>query len=100
MRSLEVTIKPTKRGEPIKLIPISCLHVGHHSHEREKTQALLAQGLAEPNTYFVNLGDSGDNGTKQSPGASVYENPLNPWEQCIVIATLLRPLVAAGKLLW
>ena len=100
MRSLEVTIKPAKRGERIKLVPISCLHVGHHSHEREKTQELLARGLADPNTFFINLGDSGDNGTKQSPGASVYENPLNPWEQCIVIAALLRPVVAAGKMLW
>ncbi len=100
MRSLEVSLAPSKPGAPITIEICSCVHVGHNMHEREKTIEYFDRVLKAEDTYLVNLGDSGDNGTKQSPGGSVYENYLNPMEQAVVVATLFRPLVQRGKVLW
>lgn len=100
MRSLELGLTPSKIGRPITLHVLSCTHVGHSSHDRERTLELLETVRKTPDHYLVNLGDTGDNGTKTSPGASVYEQQLNPREQAIAIAVLFRPLVDAGKVLW
>ena len=100
MRSLNVVVPPSKAGRPITLHVVSCIHVGHKSHQREETLALFDRILQTPDHYLVNLGDTGDNGTKHGPGASVYEQVINPFEQAIVIAAIFRPLVDAKKVLW
>lgn len=101
MRSLEVYLTPPKKGAPVQLDLFSCIHIGHDCHLRDKTIELLDDVLNTPGRFLINLGDTFDNGTKQSPGASVYQQTMNPRDQLIVVASMFRPLVDAGKvMLW
>ncbi len=96
MKSLEVELTPAKDGWA-EIDVTSCIHFGHACHLREETLALFTEVLETPGRYLWSLGDNQDNGTKNSPGASVYENTHNPKQQLILSAAMYRPLVKAGK---
>ncbi len=96
MKSLKVELEPNKQGWA-EIDITSCLHFGHACHQRELTLALFDEVLKTPGRYLWSLGDNQDNGTKNSPGASVYENTHNPKQQLILSAAMYRPLVKADK---
>lgn len=100
MKALDVTVKPDKPGQKVTLHLICCLHIGHLTHDRDATLELFQRIYRKKNAYAVSLGDTIDNGTKQSPGASIYEQTANPLEQTLIAADLWEPIVKARKLLW
>lgn len=99
MKSLEIHLEPSKKDAEITVDIGSCLHFGHVCHEREMTLALFEEVLNTADRYYWSLGDNQDNGTKQSPGASVFEQTHNPREQLVLSAAMYRQLVKAGKVL-
>lgn len=99
MKCLELFIEPSKKDSEITIDIGSCLHFGHTCHEREMTLALFDEVQNTADRYFWSLGDNQDNGTKNSPGASVYEQTHNPKEQLILSTAMYRPLVKANKVL-
>jgi hypothetical protein len=96
LKSLKVELEPAKNGWA-EIDVTSCLHFGHACHLREQTLALFDEVMQTPGRYLWSLGDNQDNGTKNSPGASVYENTHNPKQQLILSAAMYRPLVKADK---
>ena len=100
MKSLELTVEPSKKGGDIEIDLASCIHVGHVCHEREATEKFFSDVYDTPDRYMASVGDNQDNGTKNSPGASWAEQTHNPREQLIVTAALYKPLVKRKKVLW
>lgn len=98
MESLDITLPVPKGRNSVEVKLGSCFHVGHMCHEREQTMQCLDEVLQTPGMFLWMLGDTFDNGTKNSPAASVYENTMNPQEQTIVVASMMRPLVEAYKI--
>lgn len=96
MKSLNVELEPAKDGWATIDIT-SCTHFGHACHQREMTLALFNEVRETPGRYLWSLGDNQDNGTKNSPGASVYENTHNPKQQLLLSVAMYRPLVKADK---
>lgn len=100
MKSLELTVEPSKKGADIDIDILSCLHAGHTCHEREKAEQAFEEVYETPDRFLVSVGDNQDNGTKNSPGASWAENTHNPREQLILTAALYKPLIKRKKVLW
>ena len=88
------------KGDRARLVLVSCIHVGHTCHARKHFLRWVEEEIMQPDTWCVMLGDTIDNGTKQSPGASIWEQTKNPKDQTLEAWGLLRPLVDAGKVLW
>ncbi len=97
MKCLELTLQPNKDGWA-EIDWLSCMHFGHTSHEREMSLALLDEACNIPGRSLWSLGDNQDNGTKNSPGASVYEQTHNPRGQLLLTAAIFRKAVQLGKL--
>lgn len=98
MRSLSVHLRPSKKGRPIELYPFSCSHLGHVCHARDAMLSFFKYILSDPDRYMWVLADTMDNATKMSPGGSVFDQILNPYEQVIVMGNLVRPLVQKKRI--
>lgn len=92
MKYFDITL-PVK-GDRAKIVLVSCIHIGHHTHARERWLEWMNDEIIKPpDTWAIMLGDTIDNGTKQSPGSSIWENTKNPKQQCLEAFEILQPII-------
>lgn len=82
----------------IQLLVLADLHIGNELADLEHIQAMVDYIDQTPNAYFILNGDLVENTTKNSP-ASVFNDTLNPIQQCAMMVDLLKPIVKKGKLI-
>lgn len=83
----------------IKIVPLSDLHIGSKHHNAPLLKQYISYILNTPHCYTIGLGDYIENATKTSVGLGMYEEDFHTPEQFERSEELLRPLVAAGKLI-
>jgi UDP-2,3-diacylglucosamine pyrophosphatase LpxH len=99
MKSFDLTV-PIK-GDTLRLALISCIHIGHKCHDSKHFSEWMNDViLSDPDCRVIMLGDTIDNGTKGSPGASIYEQTKNPREQLEEAFEVLRPLAESRRILF
>jgi len=77
--------------KPLEIVAMADLHVGSTECDMKlikKTIKLIQKRKA----FCILLGDLADVGLRESPGASVYENNMNPKEQLETLIELFRPI--------
>lgn len=86
----------------IRLVPISCLHIGHKNFNEKKASGYLDYILKTPNTYTIMLGDTIENVLAETanrhPG-SIHDQVMGVEEQRERAVKLIAPLAKAGKIL-
>ena len=86
-------------ADKITIIPFGDNHVGSKYHDEDLFKNHLEYVMETPDTYALFMGDNIDAGTRDSVGASVYEQTeiidlqMERWKD------LVRPLVKKGKVL-
>lgn len=97
---LEVKFKP--EGNSIRLIPISCLHVGHKKYSQAKAQSYINYVNSTPDTYAIMLGDTIENVLPETAGrhkGSMHDQVMDVEKQRYAAAELLAPLADNKKIL-
>lgn len=96
-RELEVD-----RSNCARVIPISCLHIGHRNYLEDKAKAFLQYVLKTKGTYAMMLGDTVENvtsGTASRILGTIHDQVMSVEEQRDEAIRLLKPLAKAGKIL-
>lgn len=77
--------------EPLYVYPIGDLHIGHENCDLDFIEEYLESIPIDINSRIILMGDLMDCGTKDSIGASVYENDCSPQEQLDLLIKLFEP---------
>src|SRR3990167_2310037 len=97
MRICDLVCVSTKENKKY-LLPISDIHWGSKTCEREKLKGYLSWAL-ENKAWVVLLGDLIENSNRGSVGAGVYEQIQQPQEQADEIIELFKPLAKKKQIL-
>ncbi|MFA6991927.1 MAG: hypothetical protein WC269_01440 [Candidatus Gracilibacteria bacterium] len=90
INQIEVSIKP--RGDSIKIIPLSDLHIGAPHFNETKAQKFIDYIKNTKDTYTVIVGDLIENATRYSVGDGVYTQTMSPDAQREYAVQLLKPI--------
>jgi len=80
------------------LLPFGDWHIGGKGCDIEKIKGYISW-IIKKKAWVIGMGDLFECATKQSPGASVYEQIIPTEEQKELIIALLEPIVKKGLLL-
>jgi len=86
----------------VRLIPISCLHVGHKNFNVERGKGFIDYILKTESTYALMLGDTCENVLPETAArhkGSIHEQTMSVEKQRDVAISLLKPLADAKKIL-
>jgi UDP-2,3-diacylglucosamine pyrophosphatase LpxH len=89
MQSSKV-VTVTTEGPTAGLVPTGDWHWGHERCDTKGVREVLAQAEENQDAILL-MGDLGDYGLSNSPGASVYEQLSNPQDQKDEIQQILEP---------
>ena len=97
MYNIERTLRI--KGNRARLVFLSCMHVGHIYHDYKLFKKWMEDVLMQEDTFVFMLGDTIDNGTKHSPGASIFEQKGSPKEQVQEAFDILTKLVSLKRVI-
>lgn len=90
------------KADVVRIIPISCLHIGNKNYNQKKAKAFLNYILKTKDTYAIMLGDTIENVLAETavrhPG-SMHDQNMSVEEQRDEAVNLLQPLADAEKIL-
>jgi len=96
------TIKLNPKGICVRLIPISCIHLGHKNCNIDYARSVIKYVIDTPDTYALMLGDTCENvlvDTMIKYRGSQHEQTISVEQQREEARCLLRPLSESKKIL-
>ena len=99
MQSNEINL--TVKGNHIQIFSVSCLHIGHVGHDKNKAYDYRDYILNTKNTYAISLGDDTENALPgdEKHNSMMWSQSMQPEEQYDAACAFWEPVAAAGKLL-
>lgn len=99
MQANEITIKT--KSDHIQIFSVSCLHIGHRGHDKNKAYDYRDYILKTPDTYAISLGDDIENAIPgdEKHNQMVFDQNMMPAEQYEAACEFWKPVVEKGKLL-
>lgn len=89
-------------GDFARIIPVSCMHIGHRQFNETKCKSYLKYILNTPDTYAIMLGDTIENVLPETANrhrGSMHDQILDVEKQRLVAAEMLAPLAEAKKII-
>jgi predicted phosphodiesterase len=80
-----------KYNKTTEIVALGDLHVGSSECDIDFIKKTIEK-IRKRKTRCLLMGDLADVGLRSSPGASVYENTMNPKEQLELLVELLKPI--------
>ncbi len=85
-----------------RVVPVSCMHIGHKQFNEKKCKGYLQYILTTPDTYALMLGDTIENVLPETAGrhpGSMHDQVLDVEAQRYLAAKMLAPLADAKKII-
>jgi predicted phosphodiesterase len=89
----------TLEDRPIKIVPLSYIHLGSKACNIEKLEMVLRLIDETPDCYTILLGDQMETATKTSVGLAMFEEDFDLGDQMKVLKNILQPLADKGKII-